>query len=401
MTVDDTATSASISESANPSKSSNESQGNLQHITSPSMMFRWICTLLLRISIIFRLTQPVTACICGLISVVLKLTSHPLHAVFPTSLYALQKVVALPKIEKTVFVVCPNDTCNCLYNLEEAQRITYCNAVHFGKKCGCELGYFRSLAFAQKKWSYHKAFHFIPPSVWLKAMFSDESFRTLLATSQNREVASDEKQDVYDGEIWKDFLENPLDTSVPFLSNQNNIGLMLNVDWFKPFKRSEYKVAALMMTVLNLPRAERFKERWTMILGIIPGPTEPKGNINTFLKPLVDDLLLLWDGLPLHPEGKTVKAALIALSADMPALRNVSQFVSHKADYGCSRCKFKAEREPSMRGSSGNMSYLTSIVAPNRTKEETTSQSKEYLLAKSKTKPFLFKKRMGFGIVNL
>ena len=55
-----------------------------------------------------------------------------------------------------------------------------------------------------------------------------------------------------------------------------------------------------MMTVLNVPRAERFKERWTMILGIIPGPTEPKGNINTFLKPLVDDLLLLWDGLPLQ-----------------------------------------------------------------------------------------------------
>ena len=111
-------------------------------------------------------------------------------------------------------------------------------------------------------------------------MFSDEPFRTLLATSQNREVAYDEKQDVYDGEIWKEFLENPLDTSVPFLSNQNNIGLMLNVDWFKPFKRSEYKVAALMMTVLNLPRAERFKERWRMVLGIIPGPTEPKGNIN-------------------------------------------------------------------------------------------------------------------------
>ena len=53
MTVDDTATSASFSESANPSKSSNESQGNLQHIPPPSMMLRWICTLLLRISIIF------------------------------------------------------------------------------------------------------------------------------------------------------------------------------------------------------------------------------------------------------------------------------------------------------------------------------------------------------------
>ena len=63
----------------------------------------------------------------------------------------------------------------------------------------------------------------------------------------------------------------------------HNIGLLLNVDWFKPFDRSEYKVSALMMSVINLPRSERFKKRWTMVLGIIPGPTEPKGNINTFL----------------------------------------------------------------------------------------------------------------------
>ena len=30
-----------------------------------------------------------------------------------------------------------------------------------------------------------------------------------------------------------------------------------------------------------------------MVLGIIPGPTEPKGNMNTFLQPIVNDLLLL------------------------------------------------------------------------------------------------------------
>ena len=46
-------------------------------------------------------------------------------------------------------------------------------------------------------------------------------------------------------------------------------------------------------SVLNLPRSERFKSKWAMILGVIPGPTEPKGNINTFLKPIVDDLISL------------------------------------------------------------------------------------------------------------
>ena len=124
-----------------------------------------------------------------------------------------------------------------------------------------------------------------------------------------------------DGEVWKDFMINPLHPSVPFLIDSNNIGLLLNVDWFKPFKRSEYVVSAIMMTFLNLPREVRFRKEWTMVLGVIPGPTEPKGNINTFLKPIVDDLLLLWNGMPIGPNGNIVKAALPGVSADMPALR--------------------------------------------------------------------------------
>lgn len=50
-----------------------------------------------------------------------------------------------------------------------------------------------------------------------------------------------------------------------------DIAFMMNVDWYKPFKRSEYKVAAIMMTVLNLPRHERFKKKWTIIAGIMKG----------------------------------------------------------------------------------------------------------------------------------
>ena len=46
------------------------------------------------------------------------------------------------------------------------------------------------------------------------------------------------------------------------------LGLMLNVDWFRPFKHSEYKVAAIMLTILNLPREERFKKKWTILVGM-------------------------------------------------------------------------------------------------------------------------------------
>ena len=81
------------------------------------------------------------------------------------------------------------------------------------------------------------------------------------------------------------------------------------------------------------------------VVGIIPGPTEPKGNINSYLKPVVDDLMSLWDGLPLHPDGSVIKACLLGISVDLPALRKATQFLSHKANLGCSRCIVSAERE--------------------------------------------------------
>ena len=101
-----------------------------------------------------------------------------------------------------------------------------------------------------------------------------------------------------------------------------------------------------MLNVLNLPCQERFRKKWTVIVGIIPGPLEPKIHINTFLKPLVDDLLCLWKGLPLLKDGSIVRAALLGVAADMPAARKVSQFLGHKVDLDCNRCYLKAEWKP-------------------------------------------------------
>ena len=44
--------------------------------------------------------------------------------------------------------------------------------------------------------------------------------------------------DVYDGNVWKEF--NGLKYN--FFTEPNNFGLMLNVDWFQPFKYSKNKV---------------------------------------------------------------------------------------------------------------------------------------------------------------
>ena len=59
----------------------------------------------------------------------------------------------------------------------------------------------------------------------------------------------------------------------------------------------EYSVGVMYMTVNNLPRSLRYKQENVIIVGIIPGPTEPKLTMNSFLRPLVTDLQKFWRGV--------------------------------------------------------------------------------------------------------
>lgn len=98
-------------------------------------------------------------------------------------------------------------------------------------------------------------------------------------------------------------------------------------------------------------------------------------------------MLLLWTGVSLTPDGsQCVRAALLAVAADLPAIRKVTQFLGHKADYGCSRCKFRAKREAGTTGASGLMSYYTPSACVTRSHQEVCKQAKEFMGASTKSK---------------
>ena len=82
-----------------------------------------------------------------------------------------------------------------------------------------------------------------------------------------------------------------------------------------------------------------------LLVGCIPGPTEPKLNINSFLTPMVDELLELWSRVQLKTSSifgyVSVRCALTRVSCDLPATRKVCGFMGHKAAMGCSKCKKK------------------------------------------------------------
>ena len=59
--------------------------------------------------------------------------------------------------------------------------------------------------------------------------------------------------DIYDGRVWKEF-QNV--SGQPFLADPNDLVFNLNIDWFNPFKHTEYSVGDMYLVVLNLLRSK-------------------------------------------------------------------------------------------------------------------------------------------------
>ena len=146
------------------------------------------------------------------------------------------------------------------------------------------------------------------------------------------------RTDIYQGNVWKEL------SSSGFLCNINSLAVMLNVDWFRPHKHSPGSVGVIYLVLLNLPRHERYKLENIIVVGVLPGPSEPKLTANTFLEPLVQELKALWackERFSIYGSlfKRPIKVGLVCVSSDIPATRKIGGFLGHMASQGCSRCK--------------------------------------------------------------
>ena len=141
--------------------------------------------------------------------------------------------------------------------------------------------------------------------------------------------------DIYDGTFYKNFKDN---NGKWYFEEKRNIGLILNFDFFNPFKRTKYSLGVLYAVIVNLPREERLKWENVLIIGIIPGPEEPSLTLNSFLKPFTDELLECWNpGIKLKESDGfeyLYKFALFCNSCDLPAIRKLLGFLSVNAKLG-------------------------------------------------------------------
>ena len=288
--------------------------------------------------------------------------SADIAELIPSSLYRAKLGIGRPKFVK--YVVCRK--CHCIYYfsecVESSQRLPRSKLCSFKPfplhphermrgQCGALL--LKSIESASGKTYFYPnlTYCYLGLKLSVENLLMQPHFFPNGELWRSRKIDEGTMRDVYDGQIWSDF---QFYDNEPFLSEPGNYGLMLNMDFFQPYKHVQYSLGAIYITVLNLPRTLRNKANNVILVGLIPGPHEPKHDINSFLTPLVSELKEFWGGVQInvHSMGqKIIRCALLCIACDLPAGRKVCGFLSHNAHLGCSRCWKK------FSGSIGSMDF--------------------------------------------
>ena len=323
------------------------------------VIYKWILTFLVMWQSAYNITDmaltPLLKLLDALFTCLSIISAHikDYIKVFPKDMRIARKILFGSKAHFLQYVICPG--CLTLYNFEECVTTTegvkvskHCSYVefpnhkqkHMRKKCGQKLLKCVTLPGGTNKLVPWYTYNYKSLKESFQLCIKRPYFEESCELWQKRSTQNGYASDIYDGKIWREFLDS---SGNCFFDTPGNYGVILNVDWFQPFKFVSYSVGVVYLAFLNLPRSERYKRRNIILVGIIPGmKKEPK--TNTFLAPLVAELLEAWnEGFVLKSykspnKLKTFKLALLCCGCDIPACRKVCGFLGHTANKGCNRC---------------------------------------------------------------
>ena len=262
---------------------------------SQKRLIKWLVIMLLTFQFLFHLSDSAMTYLFSFISGYFYLLASTLQIesltnfskAIPPSLSRARSIIEVKEEQFKVFSSCPScDTIyevdNCIDHKDKCKQSNICRVIEFPNhphkgmryECGSVLMKtcrspsgstflypvrpfcYRSISKALESMMYR-----IRPHICVTTINSD----SLLT-------------DIYDGRIWKEFIH--------FCQQHSSalcLSLTLNVDWFQPYDHLKDSIGAMYL-IINLLRHMQFKQQNVLLVGMIPGPSEPR-NINAFLSP--------------------------------------------------------------------------------------------------------------------
>jgi hypothetical protein len=154
------------------------------------------------------------------------------------------------------------------------------------------------------------------------------------------------------------FLRSLKDSSgLPFFGHETEYRLAFScsVDWFNVNRSSnrsaQTSIGVIVLFCLNIPFQSRYDHQNAFVI-VIPGPNQPSEvDTNHFIRPLIDELLQLWNpgihytSTAENADGRICKCVIAPMVCDLMAARKIAALAAHSAHQFCSVCELNSSND--------------------------------------------------------
>jgi len=256
----------------------------------------------------------------------------------PSTTYEAKKMVCPLGLDVQKIHACPNDCILYRGEYENLEACPVCSALRYkirrddpGDVDGQPV----------KKRVPAKLVWYFPIIPRLKRFFKNKDNAKLMGWHKEDRKEDHMIRHPADGSQWRN-----LNREYPQFDNDpRNIRFALSADGMNPYGEfgSAHSTWHVTLCMFNLPPWLCLKRKFIMMPVLIEGPKEPGNDIDVFLQPLMDDLLLLWkeEGVRVWDEYKqesfNLRALLFVCINDWPALAKLSG-QSNMGYMACTHC---------------------------------------------------------------
>ena len=257
----------------------------------------------------------------------------------PDSTYAAKKVVCPLGLEVQKIHACPNDCILYRGAYKDLNACPVCGALRY-KIRRDDPGDVDGEP--PRKRVPAKVMWYAPIIPRLKRLFRNGEHAKLMRWHSEDRKKDGKLRAPADGSQWRKIERKYWDE---FASDPRNVWFALSADGINPFgeQSSNHNTWPVTLCMYNLPPWMCMKREFIMMPVLIQGPKQPGNDIDVYLRPLVEELLQLWNGNGVRvwdehkQEEFNLHALLFVTINDWPALSNLSG-QTNKGYHACTHC---------------------------------------------------------------